>query len=41
MQVFFKPLTLFIWLGVGIMTLGGLLAAAGRRKEILSTNDAS
>jgi cytochrome c-type biogenesis protein CcmF len=31
--VYFKPLTLFVWLGIGIMALGGLLAAAGRRKE--------
>jgi cytochrome c-type biogenesis protein CcmF len=33
MEVYFKPLTLFVWLGVGIMTVGGLLAAAIRRKE--------
>ncbi len=39
MQVFFKPLTLFIWLGVGIMTLGGLLSAAIRRKENRSQSD--
>ena len=31
--VYFKPLTLFVWLGVGIMALGALLAAAERRKE--------
>lgn len=41
MQVFFKPLTLFIWLGVGIMTLGGLLSALVRRKENQSLNNAS
>ncbi len=34
--VYFKPLTLFVWLGVGIMALGGFLAAAGRRKERLA-----
>ncbi len=33
LEVYFKPLTLFVWLGVGIMTLGGLLSAASRRKE--------
>ncbi|HXH62340.1 MAG TPA: cytochrome c biogenesis protein CcsA [Fimbriimonadaceae bacterium] len=33
MEVYFKPLTLFVWLGIGIMGLGGLLAAAGRRRE--------
>ncbi len=36
MVIYFKPLTLFVWLGVGIMALGGLLAAAGRRKERLA-----
>lgn len=33
LEVYFKPLTLFVWLGVGIMTLGGLLSAVSRRKE--------
>jgi hypothetical protein len=33
MEVYFKPLTLFVWLGVGIMGVGGLLAALIRRKE--------
>jgi cytochrome c-type biogenesis protein CcmF len=39
MEVFFKPLTLFVWLGVGIMTLGGLLSAHSRRKERLAIDD--
>jgi cytochrome c-type biogenesis protein CcmF len=33
MEVYFKPLTLFVWVGVGIMTVGGLFAAVIRRKE--------
>ena len=33
LQVFFKPLTVFVWLGIGIMTLGGLMTAYVRRKE--------
>ena len=37
-EVMFKPLTLFVWLGIGIMTLGGLLAAALRRKENLDAS---
>ena len=34
LEVFFKPLTLFVWLGVGTMLVGGLLAAGTRRKEM-------
>ncbi|MCH8979121.1 MAG: hypothetical protein IH945_07750, partial [Armatimonadetes bacterium] len=34
LDVFFKPLTVFVWLGVGTMLVGGLLAAATRRKEM-------
>ncbi len=30
-EVYYKPLTGFVWWGVGIMTLGGLLAAFSRR----------
>ncbi len=30
-ELFYKPLTLFVWLGVGIMTLGGGLTALTRR----------
>ena len=30
-EAFYKPLTILVWLGVGIMTLGGGLAAWGRR----------
>lgn len=30
-QVFYKPLTILVWWGVGIMTLGGFLAAYSRR----------
>ncbi len=36
--VYFKPLTMLVWLGIGIMALGGFLAAAGRRKERLATS---
>ncbi|MES1227980.1 MAG: hypothetical protein ABUL72_04865, partial [Armatimonadota bacterium] len=32
-QVYYKPLTRFVWWGVGIMTLGGLLAAWSRRAD--------
>lgn len=31
-EVFYKPLTSLVWLGVGIMTLGGFLAAWSRRR---------
>lgn len=31
LEVYYKPLTWLVWLGVGIMTLGSLVAAAGRR----------
>ena len=31
-QLFFKPLTILVWLGIGIMTLGGFWAAYYRRK---------
>ncbi len=30
-DVFYKPLTWLVWLGVGIMTLGGFMAAGARR----------
>jgi cytochrome c-type biogenesis protein CcmF len=36
--IYFKPLTLLVWLGVGIMTVGGLLSAATRRRERLATS---
>jgi cytochrome c-type biogenesis protein CcmF len=39
LEVYFKPLTLFVWIGVGIMTLGGLLSAAARRRERLANDD--
>ena len=31
LDVYYKPLTWLVWLGVGIMTLGGLMSAAYRR----------
>lgn len=31
-EVFYKPLTLLVWIGVGIMFLGGLVAAFARKK---------
>jgi cytochrome c-type biogenesis protein CcmF len=31
-EVFYKPLTILVWLGAGIMTFGGLFAAWYRRK---------
>ena len=39
LEVFFKPLTLFVWLGVGIMTLGGFISAAIRRRERLANKN--
>jgi cytochrome c-type biogenesis protein CcmF len=36
--IYFKPLTLLVWLGVGIMTVGGLLSAATRRRERQATS---
>lgn len=30
-ELFYKPLTLLVWLGTGLMTLGGLMAAFARR----------
>ncbi len=32
LEVFYKPFTLFVWLGAGIMTLGGLIAALHRAR---------
>jgi cytochrome c-type biogenesis protein CcmF len=33
MDVYYKPLTGLVWLGTGIMTLGGLMAAFYRRNR--------
>ncbi|MEQ1821554.1 MAG: cytochrome c biogenesis protein CcsA [Fimbriimonadaceae bacterium] len=33
LQVIYKPLTSLVWLGVGILTFGGLLAAWNRRRR--------
>ncbi len=33
MEVFYKPMTGFVWLGTGILTLGGLIAAVSRRRR--------
>ena len=30
-EIFFKPLTILVWIGAGIMTLGGLISAWYRR----------
>jgi cytochrome c-type biogenesis protein CcmF len=30
-ELYYKPMTLLVWLGIGIMTCGGLIAAAYRR----------
>jgi cytochrome c biogenesis factor len=40
-EIFFKPLTLFVWIGVGIMTFGGLLAAWYRRRVRLEQPEAA
>ena len=32
-ELYYKPLTLLVWLGVGIMTVGGLVAAVARRER--------
>lgn len=33
-EIFVKPFTIFVWLGTGLMTLGGLMAAAYRRVRV-------
>lgn len=33
LEVFYKPLTLLVWVGAGIMTAGGLLAAWSRKRS--------
>lgn len=38
-EIFFKPLTILVWIGVGIMTFGGLLAAWYRRRTRLERPD--
>lgn len=40
-EIFFKPLTLLVWIGVGIMTFGGLLAAWYRRRVRLEQPEAA
>jgi len=37
-ELFFKPLTILVWLGAGMMTLGGLIAAWYRRREVRSAD---
>ncbi len=32
-QLFFKPLTGLVWLGAGVMTLGGILSIVGLRRR--------
>jgi cytochrome c-type biogenesis protein CcmF len=41
-QLFFKPLTSFVWLGLGMMTVGGMLAvlSLSRRKAADAAEDA-
>lgn len=38
-ELFYKPLTLFVWLGIGIMTLGGGLTAWTRRFKAKAPNE--
>lgn len=38
-EVYFKPLTILVWVGTGIMTLGGLAAAWMRRRPPSEPND--
>ncbi|MCW5942690.1 MAG: cytochrome c biogenesis protein CcsA [Fimbriimonadaceae bacterium] len=33
-EIFYKPLTLLVWIGTGILTLGGLLAAWEKRRRL-------
>jgi len=40
-EVYYKPLTRFVWWGVGIMTLGGFLAAWSRRATFKSKRNAA
>jgi len=35
--LFYKPMTILVWLGTGIMTLGGLLSAFARRNKKIPT----
>lgn len=39
-EVFYKPMTILVWGGVGILTLGGLIAAANRRYRRTRTDKA-
>ncbi|MCE9559763.1 MAG: cytochrome c biogenesis protein CcsA, partial [Armatimonadetes bacterium] len=39
-QVFFKPLTIFVWIGTGIMMVGGFWSAWYRRKSYLPAPEA-
>ena len=34
MELFYKPFTLLVWIGAGILFLGGLMAAVYRRRPI-------
>jgi len=38
-EIYYKPLTILVWWGVGIMTLGGTLAAFYRRNKKKSLSD--
>jgi cytochrome c-type biogenesis protein CcmF len=33
LDLFYKPMTMLVWIGTGIMTLGGLIAAFYRRNR--------
>lgn len=39
LEVFYKPLTWLVWLGVGIMTVGGFVSARYRRQRAISPGD--
>ncbi|MFX8770581.1 hypothetical protein ABTM91_20635, partial [Acinetobacter baumannii] len=39
-EIFHKPLTGFVWLGTGLMTIAGLLSAFAARASVKSTSPA-
>jgi cytochrome c-type biogenesis protein CcmF len=38
-EVYYKPLTILVWVGTGILTIGGLMAAFGRRRRIVAERE--
>lgn len=40
-EVFYKPMTVLVWVGTGILTFGGFLAAWDRRRAIPGRREAT